>query len=121
MSAFISDYLLDLEKFDSPADSGFSSTSLSRDNKAPVSLPGIYVHDDPTHGTVFLVDGEGDTDPMDARNWGLGIRITSTLIVSSIAGLVGFSRAIDCEASTQITAEFGVSKLAESLATCSSN
>ncbi|KAJ9297746.1 hypothetical protein DTO271G3_3967 [Paecilomyces variotii] len=88
-----------------------------------LSLTGIEVRDRTTKeggaaaGKVFVVAYEGENDPMDPRNWSFARRLTSTLVISLIGGVVGWASSIDSAALPQGMAAFGVSDVAESLAT----
>lgn len=67
--------------------------------------------------TVFVVNYVSDTDPMNPHNWSLSKRITATLLVATIAFIVGFASSVDSAAAAQAAAEFHVSDVTESLAT----
>jgi hypothetical protein len=86
------------------------------------SLTGINVRGRTTHegqkgGLVFVVGYQGANDPSNPHNWGMGVRIMCTFLIASIGFVVGFASAIDSSALTHAAAEFGVSEVAESLAT----
>jgi hypothetical protein len=86
------------------------------------SLTGINVRGRTTHegqkgGLVFVVGYQGANDPSNPHNWGLGVRTMSTFLIASIGFVVGFASAIDSSALPHAAAEFGVSEVAESLAT----
>lgn len=83
------------------------------------ALSGIHVRDRTTHegkaGKVFVVDWDGDQDPLNPRNYSHAYRISITLMVSSIAFAVGAASSIDSAIIPQAAAEFDVSEVAESL------
>ncbi|KAM0162969.1 hypothetical protein ACHAQE_003544 [Botrytis cinerea] len=67
--------------------------------------------------TVFVVGYEGSKDHMDPHNWSLWRRGFCTIMIASIGFIVGFASSIDSAALTQAAEDFGVSEVAESLAT----
>jgi MFS family permease len=71
----------------------------------------------PERETVFVVGYESEKDPMNPHNWGYGSRIGATMMIAMIGFIVGFASSVDSAALTQASAEFGVSKVTESLAT----
>jgi hypothetical protein len=87
------------------------------------ALTGIEVRDRTTKeggselGKVFVVAWEHEKDPMNPQSWGFARRTTATMVLSFIGGIVGFASAIDSAIIPQARAEFGVSEVAESLAT----
>jgi hypothetical protein len=86
------------------------------------AITGVDVRDRTTHegekgGLVFVVGYQGENDPMNPHNWGVGIRVFSTVIIASIGFVVGVASAIDSSALPHAAAEFGVSEVVESLAT----
>ncbi|PQE03207.1 putative benomyl methotrexate resistance protein [Rutstroemia sp. NJR-2017a BBW] len=66
---------------------------------------------------VFVVGYESESDPMNPHNWPVTKRIFCTIMIASIGFIVGFASSIDSAALTQASEEFGVSEVAESLAT----
>lgn len=84
-------------------------------------LTGIHVRHRHAHeghgGRVFVVDWEGPSDPLDPHNWSVGRRIGVTLQISMIALFVGAASGIDATVLPQAAEDFGVSQVAESLAT----
>lgn len=68
-------------------------------------------------GNVFVVGWHGENDPNDPHNWSYAKRISYTGIIAGIGCVVGFASAIDSSALPEASAEFGVSEVAESLAT----
>lgn len=85
------------------------------------TLTGIDVRDRSTNdgcqGKVFVVGYEGDKDIMDPHNWSFTTRICATVNIASIGWIVGFASSVDSAALTQASRDFGVSEIAESLAT----
>ena len=86
------------------------------------AITGVNVRDRTTHegekgGLVFVVGYQGNDDPLNPHNWGVGIRIFSTVIIASIGFVVGVASAIDSSALPHAAAEFHVSEVVESLAT----
>ncbi|TDZ17026.1 putative efflux pump kojT [Colletotrichum orbiculare MAFF 240422] len=84
-------------------------------------LTGVHVRDRTTDeghgGRVFVVGWAGPDDPLDPHNWPVAKRIGVTLQISVIALFVGAASGIDATILPQAAAEFGVSEVAESLAT----
>lgn len=66
---------------------------------------------------VFVVGWENEHDPLDPHNRSHASRLITTLIVASIAFVVGAASSIDTAIAPQASAEFGVSDVVESLAT----
>lgn len=66
---------------------------------------------------VFVVGFEGPNDPLNPRNWSLAKRIFCTLNVGIIALVVGMAASIDSAVISRAAKEFGVSDVAEALAT----
>ncbi|ESZ98961.1 hypothetical protein SBOR_0619 [Sclerotinia borealis F-4128] len=67
--------------------------------------------------TVFVVGYESEKDAMNPHNWSLLRRGFCTIMIASIGFVVGFASSIDSAALKQAAEEFGVSEVAESLAT----
>ncbi|KAL8852794.1 MAG: hypothetical protein Q9221_002303 [Calogaya cf. arnoldii] len=66
---------------------------------------------------VFVVSYEGDRDSLNPHNWSYGTRIWATVNIAFIGGIVGFASSVDSAALVQASEHFGVSEVAESLAT----
>jgi hypothetical protein len=66
---------------------------------------------------VFVVGYESESDQMNPHNWSITKRIVCTFMIAGISFIVGFASSIDSAALTQASEEFGVSEVAESLAT----
>ncbi|KAF7556466.1 hypothetical protein G7Z17_g1460 [Cylindrodendrum hubeiense] len=85
------------------------------------ALTGVHVRDRRTHeghgGQVFVVDWAGPADPLNPHNWSMLRRIGVTLQISMIALFVGAASGIDATVLPQAAKDFGVSEVAESLAT----
>lgn len=87
------------------------------------ALSGVNVRDRTTHEggdrsrQVFVVDFEGDNDPMNPHNWTFRKRLGATSTVACIAFIVGWASSIDSSVLRPASAEFGVSQVTESLAT----
>lgn len=84
-------------------------------------LTGVQVRKRATNeggeGNVFIVDFQGDKDSLNPHNWGWGIRLWITFMVASIGFVVGVASSIDSIAIQPASQEFGISEVAESLAT----
>lgn len=85
------------------------------------SLTGIEARDRRTHEgkgeQVFVVGWEGDSDPLNPRNWSTLKRVGVTLQIAAVAFAVCAASSIDAAVLPQGAAEFGVSEVAETLAT----
>jgi MFS transporter, DHA1 family, multidrug resistance protein len=68
-----------------------------------------------TNGNSILVSTSGDDDPMDPRNWPLTSRCKNIAILSLLIFVQGWAGAADSMANSNISKEFGVSKVAENL------
>lgn len=97
------------------------ATRKSMGTALGTTLTGIDVRDRSTKeggdGKVFVVGYEGEKDIMDPHNWSSITRISATVNIASIGWVVGFASSVDSAALTQASADFGVSKVTESLAT----
>jgi hypothetical protein len=85
-----------------------------------VALTGISKKEHPDAGDtkhVFVVGFEGPNDPLNPRNWSLTKRIFCTLNVGIIALVVGMAASIVSAVISRAAKEFGVSEVAEALAT----
>jgi hypothetical protein len=84
------------------------------------ALNGIHARDRKTHegkgSLVFVVNWDGERDPLNPRNISIPTRIWLTLIVSAIAFVMTAASSIDTAILPQASAEFGVSDVVESLA-----
>ncbi|KAL2013984.1 hypothetical protein VTN00DRAFT_1509 [Thermoascus crustaceus] len=115
----------DLERadFDAPPDLEAVATQDTMGTTLGISLTGVEVRSrttkegGPAMGKVFVVSYEGDKDPMNPRNWPFAKRLACTLVISLIGGVVGFASSIDSAALPQGMEAFGVSDVAEFLAT----
>lgn len=68
-------------------------------------------------GNVYIVNFRDDDDPLNPHNWSKLKRMRITLLVASIAFIVGWASSIDSLAIKQAAAEFGVSEVVEAGAT----
>lgn len=97
------------------------STQRSEGTALGQTLTGIHVRDRTTKegegGQVFVVGYEGDADPLNPHNWSVGVRVWATALIAGIGFVVGVASSIDASALAQASEEFGVSLVAESLAT----
>ncbi|RFU78549.1 mfs general substrate transporter [Trichoderma arundinaceum] len=66
---------------------------------------------------VFVVDFEGPNDPLNPRNWSITKRIFYTFNLGMIALVVGMAASIDSAVIVKAAKEFGISDVAEALAT----
>ena len=84
------------------------------------ALAGIHARERTMHegkgGKVFAVDWEGEHDPLNPRNWSTAYRLWVTLVVASLAFIVGVASSADIAILRQAAADFGVSEVVESLA-----
>lgn len=106
-----------------PYDLRTVTTQATTGTTLGLALSGIEVRDRTTKeggqaaGQVFVVSYENEKDPMDPHNWSFPRRVCATMVLSLIGGIVGWASAIDSAVIPQASAEFGVSDVAESLAT----
>lgn len=81
-------------------------------------MNGISVRKQPgDQESVFIVGYESHDDSMNPHNWSKSSRIFATILIALIAFMVGWASSIDSAALKQAAEEFGVSEVAESLAT----
>lgn len=66
--------------------------------------------------SVLIVGWDGPDDPMNPRNWSKFRRVYTTLIISSIAWMVGLAAPIDATVLPQAAKDLHVSEVAETLA-----
>lgn len=66
---------------------------------------------------LFVVSFEGPNDPLNPRNWPLTKRVFYTFNVGMIALVVGMAASIDSAVIARAAKDFGVSQVAEALAT----
>lgn len=83
------------------------------------ALRGINARDRTTHEgkgeMVFVVNWDGENDPLNPRNWSLAYRALTTLGVSFLFIAVGAASSADTSILPQAAAEFGVSDVVESM------
>lgn len=87
-------------------------------NALGVLLSGITIqpHASAADGQVFVVEHEAG-DPLDPQTWSVRSRIAATLLIGSIAFVVGVASSIDSAVVKEAAREFGVSEEVETLAT----
>jgi MFS family permease len=66
--------------------------------------------------SILIVEWDGPDDPLNPRNWSLFRRVYATLIISSIAFMVGAAAPIDAAVLPQAARDLGVSEVTETLA-----
>lgn len=109
-----------IPSLESPASSKTIHTQHSRRTALGHALNGIHARERTTNegkgGKVFVVAWEGDDDPLNPRNWSVSYRIRTTLIVASIAFVVGAASSTDTAILQQAAADFGVGDVVQSMA-----
>ncbi|KAK8246009.1 major facilitator superfamily domain-containing protein [Phyllosticta capitalensis] len=87
-------------------------------NALGVLLSGITIqpHASAADGQVFVVEHEAG-DPLDPQTWSVRSRIAATLLIGSIAFVVGVASSIDSAVVKEAAREFGVNEEVETLAT----
>ncbi|KAL2223302.1 major facilitator superfamily domain-containing protein [Thermoascus aurantiacus ATCC 26904] len=109
--------------FDTLADLETVTSQATMSTTLGTSLTGVDVRSQTTlegelaMGKVFVVSYESDEDPMNPRNWPFSLRVACTIVISLVGAVVGFASSIDSAALRQGMKAFGVSDVAESLAT----
>lgn len=81
------------------------------------TLTGIEIIDEPGSGKIFVVGFEGPDDTLNPHNWSHAYRVWATVLIGSIAFVVGWASSIDSGALQQAAEELHVGEVAESLAT----
>ncbi|KAL9616078.1 MAG: hypothetical protein Q9160_009013 [Pyrenula sp. 1 TL-2023] len=100
-----------------------SATRTSTRTRLGRALTGINIRTrtqtegQPDQGKVFIVGFQNDKDTLDPHNWSNSKRWMSALLVSQIGFVVGLASSIDSVVQQQAKMTFGVSEVAESLAT----
>ncbi|KAK9359552.1 major facilitator superfamily domain-containing protein [Lipomyces starkeyi] len=107
---------------DSPAPDAVSNAAGSAGVHATPIFSCDYVQkpDSPCQNSsqqIFIVGWDRPDDPANPRNFSIGRKIMTTLIVGAIALVVGAASATDAAVLPQAAEEFHVSDVAESLAT----
>jgi hypothetical protein len=87
-----------------------------------IALTGVDVRsrttiEDRSLGKVFIVGFDNERDSANPHNWSIIRRVVLTVNIGLITSVVGLASAIDSAALPQAAAAFGVSIVAESLAT----
>lgn len=107
--------------FDTLADLETVTSQATMSTTLGTSLTGVDVRSQTegelAMGKVFVVSYESDEDPMNPRNWPFSLRVACTIVISLVGAVVGFASSIDSAALRQGMKAFGVSDVAESLAT----
>jgi hypothetical protein len=81
-------------------------------------IPGIsIIKNEKDELLYYQVDWTGPNDPFNPKTWSTTNRIYSTLLVCLVAFTATFASSIDSAILTRASSEFGVSEVAESLAT----
>lgn len=88
--------------------------SIYESDEAAVNKPTIR------NSTPHAQQDEEDIN-VNPRKWSIWKKLVATLIVTAISFVVQYASAVDSAAAERIQAEFGVSAVAESLATGSSS
>ncbi|KAJ5594166.1 MFS general substrate transporter [Penicillium hispanicum] len=96
--------------------------SIVLQNGQRVTISGVHVQEVPTSSTssdklVFIVGFDGPDDQLNPKNWSLRRKWVTLGIVGTTGFLVGWVSAIDSAVMKQGEEAFGVSEVAESLAT----
>jgi hypothetical protein len=80
-------------------------------------IPGITLREDGNHELYYQVDWSGPEDANNPKQFSTMHRISATLLVCLVAFVATLASSIDSAVLTRASAEFGVSDVAESLAT----
>jgi len=80
-------------------------------------IPGITLMEDCNNEFYYQVDWTGPDDPHNPKQWSTLHRVSATLLVCTVAFVATAASAIDSAVITRASADFGVSEVAESLAT----
>ncbi|KAE9377322.1 MFS general substrate transporter [Stipitochalara longipes BDJ] len=91
--------------------------SLIHDVEIKPSTTPAEMKNEETQTSHIIVSFENGTDPVNPLNWSTGKKIQVMSIISLVAFLVGFGSSIDAPVIPQAKDHFGVSAVAESLAT----
>jgi hypothetical protein len=81
------------------------------------SLAGIDIQKQTDSSYLFIVNWEGEDDPLNPRNFSYARRMTATLLVTALAFIVGSASAIESGVLPQITETYHVSEVVGSLVT----
>jgi hypothetical protein len=95
----------------------FASSSEPSKGEPFTQIPGITLMQDPSGKVYYQVDWAGPNDPFNPKKWSTSHRVSATLLVCLVAFAATVASSIDSAVLTSATAEFGVSEVAESLAT----
>ncbi|KAI2479912.1 MFS 1 domain containing protein [Pyrenophora tritici-repentis] len=80
-------------------------------------IPGITLMEDGNNESCYQVDWVGPDDPHNPKQWSTLHRVGATLLVCTVAFVATVASAIDSAVITRASADFGVSEVAELLAT----
>ncbi|CAN9190247.1 unnamed protein product [Alternaria alternata] len=80
-------------------------------------IPGITLREDGNSQLYYQVDWSGPDDPFNPKHFSTLHRVFATLLVCLVAFVATLASSIDSAVLTRATADFGVSEVAESLAT----
>jgi hypothetical protein len=111
----------DIEDNDSSSSPPLDHSLSKIGTNLAAALTGIVHKPHPSSSTdgskVFIVGFEGPNDPLNPRNWSLTKRMLCTINVGIIALVVGMAASIDAAVMKRAAEDFGVSEVAEALAT----
>jgi len=93
------------------------SPGKSNNSDPILRIAGITLREDNNAKTYYQVDWTGPGDPLNPKQWSTLHRIGATLLVCVVAFVATLASAIDAAVLTRAAADFGVSEVAESLAT----
>jgi hypothetical protein len=94
-----------------------ATETIAKSALVPGRIPGITLMEDNNREAYYQVDWTGPDDPFNPKTWSTLHRVCSTLLVCGVAFVATAASAIDAAVLTKAAAEFGVSEVAESLAT----
>jgi hypothetical protein len=95
------------------------SESLDRLNKGEpfTRIPGITLREDGNNEPYYQVDWSGPNDPSNPKQFSTIHRVCATLLVCLVAFVATLASSIDSAVLIRVSDDFGVSEVAESLAT----
>ncbi|EMD70064.1 hypothetical protein COCSADRAFT_107325 [Bipolaris sorokiniana ND90Pr] len=94
-----------------------ASGDLEAKGEPFTQIPGITLMQDCNGRRYYQVDWAGPDDPFNPKKWSTIHRVGATMLVCLVAFVATIASSIDSAVLTSATAEFGVSEVAESLAT----
>ncbi|KAF4956243.1 hypothetical protein FSARC_11642 [Fusarium sarcochroum] len=115
----------DLEAASPAKPSDMTTATSSNDIGLASSIAGVHIRgvspsaatDSDNAESIFIVSWEDADDPLNPKNWSVAKWVLVTLQVGLISTAVGGASGIDATALPQAAKDFGVSEVAESLAT----